>query len=147
MALGNPAPERGSLEAPVSGDISSGFGWRVDPFTGRRSWHAGVDIKAGPGEAVRAARGGVVSFAGKHPELGNLVVVDHGDGLRTFYGHNRSLEVRVGQTVSTGTELAQAGSSGRASGTHVHFEVRRGDLALNPEPLIRQGNTLLADAR
>lgn len=147
VALGNPAPERGSLEAPVSGDISSGFGWRVDPFTGRRSWHAGVDIKAGPGEAVRAARGGVVSFAGKHPELGNLVVVDHGDGLRTFYGHNRSLEVRVGQTVSTGTELAQAGSSGRASGTHVHFEVRRGDLALNPEPLIRQGNTLLADAR
>ena len=147
VALGNPAPARGSLEAPVSGAISSGFGWRVDPFTGRRSWHAGVDIKAGPGEAVRAARDGVVSFAGEHPELGNLVVVDHGEGLRTFYGHNRSLEVRVGQSVSAGTELAQAGSSGRASGTHVHFEVRRGDLALNPEPLIRQGNTLLADAR
>lgn len=147
VALGNPAPARGSLEAPVSGDISSGFGWRVDPFTGRRSWHTGVDIKAGPGEAVRAARGGVVSFAGEHPELGNLVVVDHGDGLRTFYGHNRSLDVRVGQTVSAGMELAQAGSSGRASGTHVHFEVRRGDLALNPEPLIRQGNMLLADAR
>lgn len=86
VALGNPAPARGSLEAPVSGDISSGFGWRADPFTGRRSWHAGVDIKAEPGEAVRAARGGVVSFAGEHPELGNLVVVEHGDGLRTFYG-------------------------------------------------------------
>lgn len=147
VSLGNPAPARGSLEAPVSGDISSGFGWRVDPFTGRRSWHAGVDIKASPGEAVRAARDGVVSFAGEHPELGNLVVVDHGDGLRTFYGHNRSLEVRVGQVVSAGTELAKAGASGRASGTHVHFEVRRGDLALNPEPLIRQGNMLLADAR
>ena len=147
VALGNPAPARGSLEAPVSGDISSGFGWRADPFTGRRSWHAGVDIKAEPGEAVRAARGGVVSFAGAHPELGNLVVVEHGDGLRTFYGHNRSIEVRAGQTVSTGTELARAGASGRASGTHVHFEVRRGDLALNPEPLIRQADTLLADAR
>ena len=131
----------------MSGDISSGFGWRADPFTGRRSWHAGVDIKAEPGEAVRAARGGVVSFAGEHPELGNLVVVEHGDGLRTFYGHNRSIEVRAGQTVSTGTELARAGASGRASGTHVHFEVRRGDLALNPEPLIRQADTLLADAR
>ena len=89
----------------------------------------------------------MVSFAGEHPELGNLVVVEHGDGLRTFYGHNRSIEVRAGQTVSTGTELARAGASGRASGTHVHFEVRRGDLALNPEPLIRQADTLLADAR
>lgn len=146
VALGNPEPDRGSLGAPVSGGISSGFGWRIDPFTGRRSWHAGVDIKAEPGEAVRAAMDGVVSFVGRHPELGNLVVVDHGNGLRTFYGHNSSLDVSVGQPVSAGMELARAGSSGRASGTHVHFEVRRGDLALNPEPLIRQGNTLLADA-
>lgn len=146
VALGNPEPDRGSLGAPVSGGISSGFGWRIDPFTGRRSWHAGVDIKAEPGEAVRAAMDGVVSFVGRHPELGNLVVVDHGNGLRTFYGHNSSLDVSVGQPVNAGTELARAGSSGRASGTHVHFEVRRGDLALNPEPLIRQGNTLLADA-
>lgn len=147
VALGNPAPPEGSLSAPVSGDISSGFGWRLDPFTGQRAWHAGVDIKALPGEGVRAAMDGVVTFAGDHPELGHLVVVDHGNGLRTFYGHNQNLEVSAGQRVQAGTELAQAGASGRAAGTHVHFEVRRGELALNPEPLLRQRNLQVAEAR
>jgi len=145
--LGNPAPPRGSLTAPVGGQISSGFGWRIDPFTGRRAWHAGLDLKAEPGEPVRAARDGVVSFAGYHPELGYLVEVDHGDNLRTLYGHNRAIGVSVGQRVSTGMELAQAGSSGRAAGTHVHFEVRRGDLALNPEPLLQQGFIRIAQSR
>ena len=147
VALGNPAPPRGSLAAPVTGDISSGFGWRLDPLTGRRAWHAGVDIKAEPGESVRAARSGVVTFAGEHAELGNLVVLDHGDGLRTFYGHNQELDVKPGQRVDTGTELAKAGASGRAAGPHLHFEVRRGDLALNPEPLLRQRDIQVADAR
>ena len=147
VALGNPAPPRGSLAAPVTGDISSGFGWRLDPLTGRRAWHAGVDIKAEPGESVRAARSGVVTFAGEHAELGILVVLDHGDGLRTFYGHNQELDVKPGQRVDTGTELAKAGASGRAAGPHLHFEVRRGDLALNPEPLLRQRDIQVADAR
>ncbi|MCH5277640.1 MAG: peptidoglycan DD-metalloendopeptidase family protein [Desulfovibrionaceae bacterium] len=147
VALGNPAPPAGSLEAPVTGGISSGFGWRLDPFTARRTWHAGVDIKAEPGESVRSARSGVVTFAGEHSELGQVVVVDHGDGLRTFYGHNQELSVSAGQRVEAGTELAKAGASGRAAGTHVHFEVRRGDLALNPEPLLRQSHTQVAEAR
>lgn len=147
VALGNPAPPRGSLEAPVAGEISSGFGWRLDPFTAQRTWHAGVDIKAEPGESVRSARSGIVTFAGEHSELGQVVVVDHGDGLRTFYGHNQKLSVSAGQHVEAGTELAKAGASGRAAGPHVHFEVRRGDLALNPEPLLRQGNLQIAEAR
>lgn len=147
VALGNPAPPRGSLEAPVMGEISSGFGWRLDPFTARRTWHAGVDIKAVPGESVRSARSGIVTFAGAHSELGQVVVVDHGDGLRTFYGHNQQLSVSAGQQVEAGTELAKAGASGRAAGTHVHFEVRRGDLALNPEPLLRQSHPQIAEVR
>lgn len=147
VALGNPEPPRGSMVAPASGELSSAFGWRLDPFTGQRSWHTGVDIKAQPGEGVLAAMNGVVTFAGTHPELGNLVVMDHGDGLRTFYGHNQSLDVSVGQQVNAGTELARAGSSGRAAGSHVHFEVRRGELALNPEPLLRQRNLQVAEAR
>lgn len=147
VALGNPEPPRGSMTAPVSGELSSGFGWRLDPFTGQRSWHTGVDIKAQSGEGVRAAMDGVVTFAGTHPELGNLVVMDHGDGLRTFYGHNQSLDVRVGQRINAGTELARAGESGRAAGSHVHFEVRRGELALNPEPLLRQAHMQVAEAR
>lgn len=138
VALGDPAPGLTEINAPVQGRISSGFGWRHDPLNGQRSWHAGVDIQAQPGESVQASRAGVVSFAGQHPELGNLVVVEHGDGLRTLYGHNAHLSVQVGDPVSQGMELAEAGSSGRAAGTHVHFEVRRDDLALNPEPLLRQ---------
>ena len=88
-----------------------------------------------------------MTFAGEHAELGNLVVLDHGDGLRTFYGHNQELDVKPGQRVDTGTELAKAGASGRAAGPHLHFEVRRGDLALNPEPLLRQRDIQVADAR
>jgi murein DD-endopeptidase MepM/ murein hydrolase activator NlpD len=146
-ALGNPAPPRGSLLAPVRGEISSPFGWRLDPLTGQRAWHAGVDIKARPGESVLAARDGTVSFIGRHPELGNLVIVDHGDDLRTFYGHNQTLRVSVDQKVSAGMEIAQAGASGRAAGPHVHFEVRRGELAVNPEPLLRQRESLTAAVR
>jgi murein DD-endopeptidase MepM/ murein hydrolase activator NlpD len=119
----------------------------MDPLTGRRAWHAGVDIKAQPGESVLAARDGVVSFAGRHPELGNLIIVDHGEGLRSFYGHNQTMRVSAGQQVGAGTEIAQAGASGRAAGPHVHFEVRRGELAINPEPLLRPQDSLVTEAR
>ncbi len=135
----NPAPEQGSLATPLNGSIGSGFGWRLDPFTGQRAWHEGVDIKATEGQSVQAAKSGTVIFAGYDPELGNTVILDHGNDLRTIYGHNKELSVTVGQKIEQGTEIATAGSSGRAAGTHLHFEIRRGELSINPEPYISQG--------
>ncbi len=135
----DPAPEKGSLLTPLSGSIDSGFGWRLDPFTGQRAWHEGVDIKAADGQSVLAAKSGTVIFAGYDPELGNTIVLDHGDNLRTIYGHNKDLTVAAGQKIEQGTEIATAGSSGRAAGTHLHFEIRRGELSINPEPYISQG--------
>lgn len=135
----NPAPEQGSLASPLNGSVGSGFGWRLDPFTGQRAWHEGVDIKATEGQSVQAAKGGTVIFAGYDPELGNTVILEHGNDLRTIYGHNKELTVAVGQKIEQGTEIALAGSSGRAAGTHLHFEIRRGELSINPEPYISQG--------
>ncbi len=137
--LGRLNLEAGSVKAPIAGEISSGFGWRLDPLSGQRTWHNGVDIRAEAGAPVRASLPGRVSFAGQDAELGNLVIVDHPGGLQSYYGHNEKIQVQVGDSVNEGTEIASAGSSGRASGTHVHFELRRNNLPLNPEPVLARG--------
>lgn len=135
-----PAPLPGRLAWPVAGHISEGFGWRSDPVTGERAWHPGVDLAATEGSPVRACWDGKVVFAGEQGDYGNLVVVEHSGGWRSYYGHNAALSVRAGDVVASGSELAKAGATGRANGPHVHFEVRLGELALNPETLAGKGN-------
>ncbi|GAB7078993.1 peptidoglycan DD-metalloendopeptidase family protein [Megalodesulfovibrio paquesii] len=120
------------LVDPVSGEISSAYGWRDDPITGKRSWHSGLDIKAPEGSAVNACWDGTVIFAGNGGQYGNTVVLEHTGGWRTFYGHAKDLNVKVGQKVQAGERIASVGQSGRATGPHLHFEIRQGGLAWDP---------------
>jgi murein DD-endopeptidase MepM/ murein hydrolase activator NlpD len=114
------------------GFISSYYGERQDPFTGHQAFHRGVDFAAELGAEVVAVAAGVVTHSGDKPGYGNVVEVNHGNGLVTRYGHNaRNLAV-VGQTVARGTPLALMGSTGRSTGPHVHFEVLRNGAQVNP---------------
>ncbi len=131
------------MTAPVAGELSSNFGWRRDPFTGQRAWHAGVDIAAQEGSPVRAAMDGVVSFSGQKGGYGNVVIVDHGGGVQSVYGHNKANGVMEGQAVKAGQVIAQVGQTGRSTGPHLHFEIRRNAVAVNP---LDPGGTMLAEA-
>jgi murein DD-endopeptidase MepM/ murein hydrolase activator NlpD len=113
-------------------DLVSTFGNRDDPFTGRRAFHAGLDFVAAPGTAIRAAAGGMVSFAGLKPDYGQTVEIDHGNGLVTRYAHASALWVKSGDLVAPGDTIAAVGSSGRSTGAHLHFEVLRHGEAVNP---------------
>jgi murein DD-endopeptidase MepM/ murein hydrolase activator NlpD len=131
------------VDAPYNG---SGFGWRIDPFTGQNAMHEGIDFQADTGTPVVAAAGGVVMFAGFHPQYGNMIDIDHGNDLVTRYAHLSRLFVKEGAMVQRGRKIAESGSTGRATGPHLHFEVRfrgvaqnpaRFLLASNPQPLAR----------
>lgn len=104
--------------------VSSPFGWRSDPFTGRATFHKGVDLAAAYGTDVRAFDGGVVKSAGERPGYGLTVVVDHGEGRETLYAHLSSMAVAPGDAVAAGQPIARSGNSGRATGAHLHFEAR-----------------------
>jgi len=121
---------------PAPGYITSGFGTRADPFTGGQAHHMGIDFAAHTGDPVMAAAGGVVSFAGVKNGYGNVVEVDHGNGYSTLYGHNSRLVVRVGDIVRAGQVLAKAGSTGRSTGPHVHFEVHVNGRPVNPRQFL-----------
>ena len=123
---------------PSKGYITSGFGTRADPFTGGQAHHMGIDFNANIGDPVLAAAGGVVSFAGVKSGYGNVVEVDHGNGYSTLYGHNSKLVVRVGDIVRPGQQLAKAGSTGRSTGPHVHFEVHINGRPVNPRPFLEK---------
>jgi murein DD-endopeptidase MepM/ murein hydrolase activator NlpD len=110
----------------VHGVVTSGFGWRW----GRM--HEGIDIAVGSGTPVVAAASGIVIVSGWMGGYGNLVVVDHGNGLATAYGHNTSVTVSVGQSVSQGQLIAYSGNTGNSTGPHVHFEIRVGGVAVDP---------------
>jgi len=125
----------GSFSWPISGRITSYFGGRY--IFGRYSYHSGIDISASYGASVRAADGGTVTFAGYKGSYGNLVVITHDNGTQTYYGHNSSLLVSAGQKVSKGQTIARAGSTGRSTGTHCHFEVRVRGSAVNPLNYLR----------
>lgn len=114
------------------GYYSSNFGYRLDPFNGRSTFHTGVDFVANPGTLAHAAAGGVVSAAEFHPEYGNMVDIDHDNGLTTRYGHLSKYRVKVGDVVMKGQVIGEVGSSGRATGPHLHFEVREKGVPLNP---------------
>jgi murein DD-endopeptidase MepM/ murein hydrolase activator NlpD len=125
------------MVAPVQGRRSSGFGSRIHPITGARAQHTGVDVAAPAGTPIRAAAAGVVSFAGSRGGYGNLVIVDHPRGLQTYYAHQRDLHISAGQDVAQGTLLGTVGSTGRSTGPHLHFEVRRDGVAVDPAPYLR----------
>lgn len=112
--------------------FSSNFGWRIDPFTGKSAMHEGVDFVVPEGTSVYASAGGVVEYAGMHPQFGNLVEIDHGNGVITRYAHNSKVLVQVGQMVRRGQKISLSGSTGRATGPHMHFEVRFKGVAQNP---------------
>jgi len=122
---------------PASFDyISSGFGYRADPFTGGGAFHAGLDFKGPIGAPIFAAAKGKVSFAGVKSGYGNCIEVDHGNGLVTRYAHMSGFRAQVGQTVKAGDQIGLIGSTGRSTGPHLHFEVRINDRAVNPRPFL-----------
>jgi murein DD-endopeptidase MepM/ murein hydrolase activator NlpD len=116
--------------------ISSGFGYRSDPFTGVGAFHAGLDFRGPYGAPIYAAAKGVVSFAGYRSGYGNCVEIDHGNGLLTRYAHMSVLRASVGQVVSPGQSIGAIGNSGRSTGPHLHFEVRVNDRPVNPRPFL-----------
>jgi murein DD-endopeptidase MepM/ murein hydrolase activator NlpD len=115
--------------------ISSGFGWRQDPLTGAAAFHRGIDVRAAFGEKVAAIGRGTVVTAGTEGGYGSTVVIDHGGGLRTRYAHLSSTAVGVGDRVAAGAEVGRAGRTGRATGTHVHFEATLHGQPLDPGDL------------
>jgi murein DD-endopeptidase MepM/ murein hydrolase activator NlpD len=129
-----------NLQASVSptgrpikkGWVSSNFGMRTDPFTGKQEFHKGVDLAGKKGSDIIAVASGVVTWAGDRYGYGNMIEINHGKGLSTRYGHNSELLVKVGDTVNKGQRIAQMGSTGRSTGPHVHFEVWREGKAVDP---------------
>ena len=116
----------------VTGYHSSNFGYRIDPFNGRQAFHTGVDFIAAPGSEVLAAAGGVVSAAEVHTEYGKMIDVDHDNGLTTRYAHLSKMNVKIGDVVLKGQRIGELGQTGRATGPHLHFEVRQNSVPLNP---------------
>lgn len=112
--------------------VTSRYGRRMDPFTGQTAMHRGVDFAALPGSPIRATAGGVVTTASRWGAYGLMVEVDHGGGLRSRYAHCSSAHVKPGQRVRRGEVIARVGSTGRASGSHVHYEILRNGLHLDP---------------
>jgi murein DD-endopeptidase MepM/ murein hydrolase activator NlpD len=119
--------------------MGSGFGWRVDPFVGVGAMHEGIDFVADIGTPVVAAAGGVVIWADKHPQYGNLVEIDHGNDFTTRYAHLSKILIKDGQVVKRGQNIALSGNTGRSTGPHLHFEVRLNGVAQNPLRFLKQG--------
>ena len=118
---------------PVNtGWLSSPYGYRADPFTGKRAWHAGIDFSALAGSDVVATAAGVVTTVERKAGYGIFVEVSHGDGYTTRYGHNKTVLVKKGDLVEKGETIAKVGSTGRSTGPHVHYEVTRNGKRVNP---------------
>jgi len=130
------------VEAPYN---ASGFGRRIDPFTGQWALHEGIDFLADAGSSVVAAAGGVVQFAGIHPQYGIMIDIDHGNDLVTRYAHLSKLFVREGDVVVRGRRVGLSGNTGRSTGPHLHFEVRFRGSAQNPAKFL-VSNTQAAQA-
>lgn len=126
----------GQLSWPASGPITSTFGWRLHPVLGSNRFHSGTDFGAEHGAPIRAADRGTVIFAGDYGGYGNTVIVDHGNGLSTLYGHASELYVQPGQVVQRGQQIAAVGSTGLSTGPHLHFEVRQNGEPIDPLALL-----------
>ena len=140
------AASKETLSWPVKGNVSSGFGWRNDPITGKKQFHEGLDIAAPKGTPIRAVLPGKVSFSGIKQGYGNIIIVNHGQGLSTLYGHASRLLAPVGAPVQAGAVIGEVGSTGRSTGPHLHFEITQNGIARDPMTLLagRSGETKLA---
>ena len=141
LSLPTPPPTTPKLAAnlattpsiwPARGSFTSGFGWRTSPFGSDSELHSGIDIAYPAGAPVAATADGEVVVSSQAGGYGNLVQIDHGNGIATLYGHNSQLAVTVGQQVKKGQVIAYAGSTGRSTGSHVHYEVRVNDTPIDP---------------
>lgn len=121
---------------PTRGWVTSDFGSRVDPYTSERVMHAGIDIAGPHGKEIIAPSDGTVVFAGLEGGYGNVIVIDHGYGIKTRYGHLASLRVKPGERVKRGDLIAAMGNTGRSTGPHLHYEVRVNGIAQNPRKFI-----------
>lgn len=130
------------LAAPAVGDISSPYGWRTDPFRGGKAWHAGLDIAAAAGDPVAACWDGQVTYAGAKGGYGNVVEVTHAGGWKSVYGHLSTLSVKAGDAVTAGEKIAEIGSTGRSTGPHLHFELRRGEETVDPRTMLAASGLL-----
>ena len=137
--------------APIDGPVGSGFGFRSDPFSGRAALHTGLDFPADIGTRVMAAAGGMVVSTEPHPAYGNMVEIDHGNGLVTRYAHASKLLVKTGDLVKRGQAVAEVGTSGRSTGPHLHFEVLVEGVPQNPARFLagagREGKALAVERR
>ncbi|MER0237808.1 M23 family metallopeptidase [Fulvimarina sp. MAC8] len=135
--------ERLPFAAPMAKNLmSSRFGIRSDPFLKRRALHAGIDYAARSGTPIRATAAGTVVRAGRAGGYGNLVEIDHGNGIKTRFGHMSRIDVKVGDQIEPGTQLGAVGSTGRSTGPHLHYEVRRNGQAIDPMRFIRAGRQI-----
>jgi murein DD-endopeptidase MepM/ murein hydrolase activator NlpD len=128
-------------------NITSGFGYRRDPFNGQGAMHAGIDFKGAMGSPIFAAAEGRVTFAGWKSGYGQAIEITHGNGMLTRYAHLSRIDVRVGQPVAMGATIGGLGSTGRSTGPHLHFEVRINDRAVNPRPFLEAAPDVLKEAR
>jgi murein DD-endopeptidase MepM/ murein hydrolase activator NlpD len=144
LAAAKSAADTAPIHRPIVGAtrISSLFGNRKDPFTGRLAFHPGIDFAAPQGTTVLSAGAGIVSFAGQISGYGNAIEITHPGGVISLYGHLSAFIVQQGDKVDTGTPIGRVGSTGRSTGPHLHFELRRADSSVNPAPYLSAGRTL-----
>lgn len=128
-----------STRPVTTGWYSSNFGWRIDPFTGQKAFHEGVDFMAEPGTPIHASGGGIVVYSDSYAGYGNMIEVDHGNGLISRYAHASKLLARVGDVVMKGQKIGEVGNTGRSTGPHLHFEIRHRGAPQNPEHYLHLG--------
>ena len=133
LPFGNPAP---------GSSITSRFGNRTDPFLGRLALHAGIDFRAATGTEVHCTGAGTVTVAGRTGGYGNMVEIDHGNGLTTRYAHLTRVLVKIGDRVEASDPVGLSGTTGRSTGPHVHYEVRRNGKAVDPMRFLTAGMKL-----
>ncbi|MSQ70408.1 MAG: M23 family metallopeptidase [Betaproteobacteria bacterium] len=127
---------------PVDGGWNaSSFGWRIDPITGMQAMHEGIDFIADTGTPIFAAAGGVVTFAGTHQQYGLVVEIDHGNDFLTRYAHTSKILAKQGDVVKRGRKIAEVGSTGRSTGSHLHFEVRYKGVSQNPNKFLQMSDS------
>lgn len=134
-------PSAYGMQWPVIGPVTSEYGYRIHPVYGTRKLHSGLDVSAPKGTPIAAAQGGTVLLAGVQGGYGNVVIIDHGDGVSTLYGHMSKINVSKGQQVNRGDIVGLVGATGTATGNHLHFEVRINGEATNPRPYLPASQT------
>ena len=133
------------FDLPTPGRITARYGYRRDPFTRERTFHPALDISTGYGQPVRATADGRVAEAGRNGNLGKMIEIDHGFGRRTRYGHLSEFAIAVGESVERGQVIGYAGATGRATGSHVHYEVLVGSRRMNPLRMVFASGSVSAD--